>query len=105
MLAGGLEFVSTVRPHIVCEVLAGRTEAQLERVVDRLGYLRYRMSENGPVLESTIVGDPTYRHRDWCFAPAPLSPEVCADWAELYAAFAGAKRPVAGWWRRLLRRW
>lgn len=70
VLEGAGEFVSTQRPYIICEVLAGRTEERLEAWVNEAGYHAFQItpqphwSGGGP-----IEGDPTYEHRDWLFAP------------------------------------
>lgn len=104
VLVGGDELVARVRPHIVCEVLAGRTEARLEEFVERHGYLRYRLTADALVLESEIVGDHTYQHRDWYFAPEPVDPAVAADFTRYTRAFLGARPPTGSVWRRLAAR-
>ena len=73
VLAGGLETLTTIRPWIICEVLAGKTEAPLDAILRPLGYRFHQLDSEGPPRERyEIVGDTTYRHRDWLFTPEPL---------------------------------
>jgi FkbM family methyltransferase len=73
VLAGGSETLRTIRPWIICEVLAGKTEAPLDAILRPLGYRFHQLDSEGPPRErSKIVGDMTYRHRDWLFTPEPL---------------------------------
>lgn len=69
VLRGGLDFIARVRPAIICEVLAGRTEDQLSDIIGRIGYVPYALTDDGPERRDELVGDPTYRHRDWVFLP------------------------------------
>jgi FkbM family methyltransferase len=73
VLAGAPELLRVTRPLIVCEVLAGRTEAGLMAALRPLGYRFHHIGPDEPLVESArIVGDPTYAHRDWLFSPGPL---------------------------------
>lgn len=54
-------------PDVICEVLAGRSETELERVLDGLGYRLFAVSENGLRAREHIVGDPSYRHPNYLF--------------------------------------
>ncbi|MES2208749.1 MAG: FkbM family methyltransferase [Chloroflexota bacterium] len=83
---GGLETLRTVRPWIVCEVLAGTTETRLMALLQPLGYRFHHLGEHGPTEVDEIVGDPTYRHRDWLFTPDVLP----ATFAPQYAAWLAA---------------
>ena len=75
VLAGAGALLATTRPWIVCEVLAGTTEAPLMEILRPLGYRFHHLGPNQPVVESAeIVGDRTYEHRDWLFTPDPLPP-------------------------------
>ncbi len=70
----GLETVITRdRPEIICEVLAGRTEPQLEELMGRYGYELYWLTSDGPRQTPRIVGDKTYRHPNYLFSH-PSSP-------------------------------
>lgn len=72
VLRGGLEVLTRDRPWVICEVLAGRTEAELMRVLAPLGYAWYHITEKQPLRRrKTIVGDPTYRSMNWLFTPEP----------------------------------
>jgi FkbM family methyltransferase len=75
VLRGGLEFIERVQPAIICEVLAGRTEVDLSRIVEQIGYRSYALTDHGPELRTEVVGDVTYQHRDWLFLPRN-APEV-----------------------------
>lgn len=89
VLAGGVETIRRVRPWIICEVLAGRTEAALATAFGDLGYHAYHLDGTIPPRETTsIVGDITYAHRDWLFTPEPLP----AAFGDHYAAWIATLR-------------
>lgn len=67
-LAGAARLLARDEPWIVCEVLHGLTEARLHAVLDPLGYRYFALTPLGPVARARIVGDPTYRDRNWLFA-------------------------------------
>lgn len=104
VLAGGRELIERIRPHVICEVLAGRTEDRLEAFVEEHGYLRYRLTDRGLVLEDRIVGDRTYEHRDWYFAPEPIDEAVATDFRRYVSAFVRARPPTGSSWRSLAAR-
>lgn len=92
VLEGGLETLRTVRPWIVCEVLAGRTEEALTAILRPLGYRFHHLGGDGtPVEVEAITGDPTYLHRDWLFTPEPMPPAFAAH----YTAWLEALRATA----------
>ena len=92
VLEGGLETLGTIRPWIVCEVLAGRTEDRLAAILRPLGYRFHHLGPGeSPVEVPEIVGDPTYRHRDWLFTPDPLP----GGFAAHYRAWLAAIRATA----------
>ena len=72
VIEGGANMIAKFRPYIICEVLAGRSEERLMELMEGHGYSYYRLTNSGLVPEDTIVGDITYAHRDWLFAPSPL---------------------------------
>lgn len=84
VLRGGLTLLERERPWIICEVLAGRTEEALAEVLGPLRYRYYHIAEGGSLTPSdTIVGDATYLHRDWLFAPDDVDDDLVAstrDW-------------------------
>lgn len=89
VLTGGLETLRTVRPWVVCEVLAGTTEAALTSILRPLGYRFHHLGPgSGPSEADEIVGDPTWLHRDWLFTPEPLPPAFASH----YGAWLGAIR-------------
>ncbi len=77
VIRGMAELLRAHRPVVVCEVLAGRTEPELQELVDDLGYATWWLGPDGPVHRAAITGDPTARHVNWLFLPdegAPRSP-------------------------------
>jgi len=72
-------------PDILCEVLHGRTETNLEVIVGALGYTAYWITSEGLHKRDHIVGDPTYRFPNYLFtirppgALAALGVEVFVD--------------------------
>ncbi len=72
VLAGGAATIAEHRPWILCEVLAGRVEDSLEKVLAPFDYTWYPIADEVPYAEATkIVGDNTHRHLMWLFAPQP----------------------------------
>jgi FkbM family methyltransferase len=69
VLRGGSQLMRLVRPIIICEVLAGRNETDLERIVSEAGYSAYRFDGEQWGLESHLRGDQSHKHRDWLFIP------------------------------------
>jgi len=75
VLRGAAGVLATNRPWIICEVLAGRTEADLTAILQPLGYSWYRIDGAGPLEPRAVIeGDPTYKHMNWLFAPEAPSP-------------------------------
>ena len=87
---GAVELLATTRPWIVCEVLAGRTEAALMDVLRPFGYQWFHITDVMPFTPTDVIaGDPTYRHLDWLFAPEPPSDRFwarAAAWRDSLAA-------------------
>jgi FkbM family methyltransferase len=92
VLRGARGLLEVHRPWILCEVLAGLTESALMAILDPIGYRYHMLASDGvsdPIEE--IVGDPSYRNRDWLFAPDPVGAEfrqLMADWLVAIAATA-----------------
>jgi FkbM family methyltransferase len=73
---GGLATIREHRPWIVCEVLARRTETQLEEVLGPLGYTWYQITSELPLVpRRELFGDRAYRFNNWLFAPEQPDPE------------------------------
>jgi FkbM family methyltransferase len=68
VLAGARALLARDEPWIVCEVLHGLTESALHEVLDPLGYRYFAIGARGLERRERIVGDPTYRDRNWLFA-------------------------------------
>ena len=94
VLRGGLRTIAATRPWIMCEVLAGRTEAELMTVLEPLGYTYYLVSDRTPYEPAEqLRGDP--RFYMWLFAPEPAPAEL---WTRIAAHRAVLERcgPTAG---------
>jgi FkbM family methyltransferase len=93
VLRGATRLLAERRPWIICEVLAGRTEADLTAILAPLGYSWYRIDGPGPLeARDQIEGDPSYAHMNWLFAPSAPTPEFWASmaaWRESIAAIPG----------------
>jgi len=82
VLAGAAEFIRDRRPWLVVEVLKGRTEERLQAWLRDNGYHAFHIRRGGPVAADRIVGDGSYQHLNWLFAPEEL-PE--AFWSSFAA--------------------
>jgi FkbM family methyltransferase len=94
VLAGGAEFLRTVRPVVICEVLAKRSERRLGEIFGQLDYRPIHLREDPDWRgEAAIVGDATYRYRDWLFAPESPSTAVRSRFAGWLRAYRAEKAP------------
>ncbi len=97
VLRGGMHLLATHRPWIVCEVLKGRTETELEDVIGPLGYFRYHIGERGFLaMSDRFEGESIFR--DWLLAPTPVDDDLAARvryWAEALVS-CGPVHPHAG---------
>lgn len=88
VLAGARTFIAKHRPPIICEVLANRTEKQIEQFFREQEYIAIHITDDPAWAgASTVVGDSTYKHRDWLFLPAPASEPLRAAFARWIAAY------------------
>ena len=70
ILSGARDTIASLRPWMIVEVLAGRTEQQLMRELAPFAYSWFRIDDDMPLIPSSqIVGDPTYEHTNWLLAP------------------------------------
>ena len=74
VIAGLRSTIARDRPVIFCEVLATRTEARLQPLLDELGYQAWWLSEDGPVRRPTIAGVANWVN--WLFLPDDSTPPV-----------------------------
>jgi FkbM family methyltransferase len=82
VLAGGLETLRAIRPWLICEVLAGRSEPALMAILRPRGYRFHHLGGGPDVVETDeIIGDPTSAHRDWLFTPEPLPPAFATHYS------------------------
>ena len=54
-------------PVIICEVLYGRTEKELHRLLDGTGYEYFWITDRGLIRKDRIEGDPTYKFQNYLF--------------------------------------
>lgn len=97
VLVGAGRSIERHRPWIICEVLAGRTEERLTEILAPLGYHWYPITDQIPLLPADrIVGDSTYRHLMWMFAPEPPGDDFWAAmrWHEAVLATCTVDRGV-----------
>jgi FkbM family methyltransferase len=86
---GGARTIAEHRPWIICEVLARRTEAELEELLSPFGYTWYQITaERKLVPRRELFGDRAYRFNNWLFAPEAAPDDF---WAQ-----------VTGWRERLV---
>jgi FkbM family methyltransferase len=72
VLRGGMGYLREHRPWLICEVLARRSEAELEELLEPLGYTWYQITGELPLApRREIFGDRAYRFNNWLFAPEP----------------------------------
>ncbi|MGK7893436.1 MAG: FkbM family methyltransferase [Xenococcus sp. (in: cyanobacteria)] len=77
VISGATEVLSKNRPWIICEVLKGRTEEKLQLVMEQYGYYYYHITDEKSWIPSEkIVGDPSYKLRDWLFAPEKIDQKL-----------------------------
>lgn len=55
-------------PEIICEVLAGRTESDLNAFVETQGYEAFALRPEGPRRVARITGDPSHRFVNYLFS-------------------------------------
>lgn len=77
VLRGLASTIERDRPAIFCEVLANRSEAELQPLVDAWGYRTYWLAADGAVARQPIAGDPTHRFVNWLFLPDDRPPLRC----------------------------
>jgi FkbM family methyltransferase len=64
---GSIEILKRCKPNLICEVLAGRTERELEGLLKPLGYRYLHITGEGLVPREEISGDPEYRNLNYFF--------------------------------------
>jgi FkbM family methyltransferase len=93
VLRGAAGLLAGRRPWIICEVLAGRTEAELMAILEPLDYAWYRIDGAGPLDRRTAIeGDPTWKHMNWLFAPAEPSPAFWQSFAAWRSSIEATRR-------------
>jgi len=70
VLSGARNVIANSRPWMIIEVLAGRTEERLMNELAPYEYFWFQIDAELPLATSNeIIGDPTYEHTNWLFAP------------------------------------
>ncbi|MFP4651756.1 MAG: FkbM family methyltransferase [Phormidium sp.] len=73
VISGGIDFIKSNHPFIICEVLPGRTENALMEVLKPLEYTFYHITKSKfGIAQNTINGDTSYQNRDWLFCPTEI---------------------------------
>jgi FkbM family methyltransferase len=67
VLRGAMSVIRRDKPVIICEVLAGRTEPQLQALLEGTGYRYFHIAPQGLVEKQRIEGDGASGHRDYVF--------------------------------------
>ena len=67
VLEGMREILAEQAPLIISEALHGRNEAEQQSILEDHGYRWYWLTDQGPVHRERIVGDPTYRFRNYLY--------------------------------------
>jgi FkbM family methyltransferase len=94
VLRGAARLLAEHRPWLICEVLAGRTEAELTEILGPLNYSWYRIEGPGPLERRTILeGDRSYAHLNWLFAPAPPSDDFWRSMNRWHASIVSTPAP------------
>jgi FkbM family methyltransferase len=100
VIGGATKTIMEHRPWILCEVLAGRVETQLEAVLAPLRYRWYHVTDGVRFREAArIEGDRTYENLMWLFAPVKPGEEF---WTALHERSAALSSCTAERARTLL---
>jgi FkbM family methyltransferase len=87
VLRGALRTIARTRPWIMCEILPGRTEAELTEVLAPLGYTWYLITEKTPFEAVDVLAGDRVQYM-WLFAPTPAPDELwtrIAHWRSVLA--------------------
>lgn len=92
VLKGGNRLVAEERPWIICEVLAGRGEEQLTSFFESHKYHAFHLTGAPLATTSVIKGDPSYKHRDWLFAPEIPDTSLNESYVRWQTAFSSVRQ-------------
>ena len=81
VLKGAKDILERDQPVIICEVLHEDTDRLLNDVLEGSGYLYFMITDDGLVQQETILGDNTYKYRNFLFLPRSKSERVLQDLA------------------------
>jgi FkbM family methyltransferase len=94
VLSGARQTLLADRPAILCEVLHGTTEDRLQEVMDGLGYRYFWSSPQGLVEHRELVGDDTYRFRNYLFLAEERAQQTLGRLEGLVAVRPAAEAPA-----------
>jgi hypothetical protein len=69
VIDGAAKTLARCRPAILCEVLRGRTETELEARLTPIDYTFLHVTDRGLEQRASIVGDGTYAFKNFMFVP------------------------------------
>jgi len=76
VLKGAKNVLKRDQPVIICEVLHEDTDRLLNEVLEGSGYRYFIITDDGLVQQQTILGDRTYKYRNFLFLPGSKSDQV-----------------------------
>lgn len=80
VLRGASGLLAAARPWVVCEVLPGWTEGEIDAIVRPLGYRTYQILSTGlPQERGEIPGHATFEEPNWILAPEAAPPALWAS--------------------------
>lgn len=75
VLRGATNILHAFRPVIICEILFGRTEKEIQPILEASGYAFFRYDGTKWIRTEEIIGDASYQFRDYLFIPAEKTEE------------------------------
>ena len=70
VLEGAVQTLERYLPMIICEVLKGRTERQLQTILDKFNYRYFWITGAGLIERELIEGDGSYKYNNYLFIHA-----------------------------------
>ena len=76
VVRGGLRTLTEHRPWIICEVLGRGGGPQLTSLLEPLGYTFHPIDDRLPLRRRSLIVGEQGEHRNWLFAPAPITSDL-----------------------------
>jgi FkbM family methyltransferase len=89
VLAGARDYIDRYRPFIVCEILPGRTEHDVQAFIEGIGYTPYHITGDDFSSVGRICGNTQAAHRDWLLSPHELNPDFNGNYKKWFSAVKG----------------